>query len=66
MFAANRAQLMSLIAINILGQNTPAIAATEADYGEMWAQDATAMYGYAGASADRGDVEPIHSTPADH
>ena len=36
--AANRALLMSLIATNILGQNTPAIAATEADYAEMWAQ----------------------------
>ena len=35
MIAANRAQLMSLIATNILGQNTPAIAATEAEYGEM-------------------------------
>jgi PPE-repeat protein len=49
--AANRAQLMLLIATNILGQNTPAIVATEAHYGEMWAQDATAMYEYAGASA---------------
>src|SRR5271166_3209215 len=48
---ANRAQLMSLSATNIFGQNTPAIAATEAQYGEMWAQDAVAMYGYAGASA---------------
>ena len=28
--AANRAQLVALIATNILGQNTPAIAATEA------------------------------------
>ncbi|MGH3970478.1 MAG: PPE family protein, SVP subgroup, partial [Mycobacterium sp.] len=34
-----------------LGQNTPAIAATEAHYGEMWSQDAAAMYGYAGSSA---------------
>jgi PPE-repeat protein len=49
--AANRAQLASLVATNILGQNTPAIAATEALYAEMWAQDATAMYGYAGSSA---------------
>lgn len=49
--AANRSLLMSLIATNILGQNTPAIAATEAHYGEMWAQDAAAMYGYAGSSA---------------
>ena len=49
--AANRAQLMMLVATNFFGQNTPAIAATEAQYTEMWAQDATAMYGYAGSSA---------------
>src|SRR6201993_3503629 len=49
--AANRAQLASLVATNFLGQNTPAIAATEVHYGEMWAQDAAAMYGYAGSSA---------------
>ncbi|WP_368610100.1 PPE family protein, partial [Mycobacterium tuberculosis] len=48
---ANRAQLMALIATNVLGQNAPAIAATEAQYAEMWSQDAMAMYGYAGASA---------------
>jgi PPE-repeat protein len=47
---ANRALLTSLIATNILGQNTAAIAATEAHYAAMWAQDATAMYGYAAAS----------------
>jgi PPE-repeat protein len=49
--AANRAQLLALIATNFLGVNTPAIAATEAQYGEMWAQDAAAMYGYAANSA---------------
>ena len=49
--AANRAQLALLNATNIFGQNTPAIAATEAQYGEMWAQDAAAMYGYAASSA---------------
>ncbi|WP_156748077.1 PPE family protein [Mycobacterium sp. E3198] len=48
---ANRLLLMTLIATNFFGQNTPAIAATEAQYAEMWAQDATAMYGYAAASA---------------
>ena len=47
---ANRAQLAVLVATNILGQNTPAIAANEALYGEFWAQDAAAMYGYAGAA----------------
>jgi PPE-repeat protein len=49
--AANRTQLASLVATNVLGQNTPAIAVTEAQYGEMWAQDAAAMCGCAGASA---------------
>ncbi|WP_157011560.1 PPE family protein, partial [Mycobacterium celatum] len=45
--AANRSLLASLIATNILGQNSAAIAATEFHYAEMWAQDAAAMYGYA-------------------
>ena len=49
--AANRAQLALLTATNLFGQNTTAIAATEAQYGEMWAQDAAAMYGYAASSA---------------
>lgn len=57
--AANRAQLMALIATNILGQNTPAIAATEAQYAEMWAQDAMAMYGYAGSSAAATALSPF-------
>jgi PPE-repeat protein len=49
--AANRAQLAELLATNVIGQNSGAIAATEAQYGEMWAQDAAAMYGYASTSA---------------
>src|SRR6516164_475198 len=49
--AANRSLLLALVATNIFGQNTPAIAAAEAQYAEMWAQDAGAMYGYAAASA---------------
>lgn len=57
--AANRAQLMLLIATNFFGQNTPAIAATEAHYAQMWAQDATAMYGYAGSSAAASKVTPF-------
>jgi PPE-repeat protein len=59
MIAANRARLMMLIATNILGQNTPAIAATEAEYAEMWAQDASAMYGYAAASAVATELSPF-------
>jgi PPE-repeat protein len=57
--AANRALLVSLVATNIVGQNTPAIAATEAQYAEMWAQDAAAMYGYAGASAAATTLTPF-------
>jgi PPE-repeat protein len=57
--AANRAQLLSLIATNFLGINTPAIAATEALYGEMWAQDAAAMYGYAASSAVASVLKPF-------
>ena len=66
LIAANRAQLTSLIATNIFGQNTPAIAATEAQYGEMWAQDATAMYGYAGNSAAASTVDAVHRGAGDH
>jgi PPE-repeat protein len=61
--AANRSLLAALVATNILGQNTPAIAATEALYAEMWAQDAGAMYGYAGASAAATTVTPFNPPP---
>ncbi|GBE66513.1 PPE family protein [Mycobacterium sp. MFM001] len=61
--AANRALLASLVATNFLGQNTPAIAATEAHYAEMWAQDAAAMYGYAGSSAAASTVTPFTTPP---
>jgi PPE-repeat protein len=60
---ANRTLLMTLIATNILGQNTPAIAATEAHYMEMWAQDAAAMYGYAGSSAAATQLTPFTEPP---
>ena len=63
MIAANRTQLASLTATNVFGQNTPAIAANEAQYGEMWAQDATAMYGYAGNSAAASTLTPFTAAP---
>src|SRR5271155_589084 len=57
---ANRTTLAALVATNILGQNTPAIAANEAMYGEFWAQDAAAMYGYASsASAVSATLTPL-------
>jgi PPE-repeat protein len=57
--SANRAQLTSLIARNLLGQNTPAVAANEVAYGEMWAQDVAAMYSYAGDSQAASQVTPF-------
>jgi PPE-repeat protein len=59
--AANRSLLAVLVATNFLGMNTPAIAATEAQYAEMWAQDAVAMYGYAGSSAAATALSPFTS-----
>jgi PPE-repeat protein len=61
--AANRGQLTFLVATNIFGQNTSAIAATEVQYADMWAQDAAAMYGYAGQSATAAQVTPFTSPP---
>ncbi len=61
--AANRALLMALIATNFLGQNTPAIMATEAQYMEMWAQDAAAMYGYQAAAQTASTFTPFMSPP---
>ncbi len=63
--AANRAQLAVLVATNILGQNTPAIAANEAMYAEFWAQDAAVMLGYAGASAAAAQLSPL-TPPAEN
>lgn len=59
LIAANRSRLMSLVATNILGQNSPAIAATQAEYAEMWAQDAAAMYSYAAASVAASTLTPF-------
>ena len=61
--AANRSQTMALIATNILGQNTAAIAASEAQYAEMWAQDSAAMQGYASFSAVASRLRPFTSPP---
>ena len=63
LIAANRARLAALVAANLLGQNTPAIMATEAEYGEMWAQDATAMYSYAAGSASASTFSGLTPPP---
>jgi PPE-repeat protein len=51
------------VATNLLGQNTPAIAAAETQYAEMWAQDATAMYAYASGSAAATRLTPFAAPP---
>jgi len=61
--AANRALLAMLVATNVLGQNTPAIAATEAAYAEMWAQDAAAMYNYAGSASSAASLDQFSQPP---
>ncbi len=60
---ANRALLAALVASNVLGQNTPAIAATDAHYAEMWAQDAAAMYSYAGSSSAASQLTAFTEPP---
>ncbi|OBA57534.1 hypothetical protein A5647_23905 [Mycobacterium sp. 1100029.7] len=60
---ANRVQLATLMSTNFFGQNSAAIAANEAEYGEMWAQDAAAMYQYAGNSVAVCDVTQFNPPP---
>jgi len=61
--AANRAELAQAVATNVLGQNTGIIAQLEAQYGEFWAQDASALYTYAGQSAAAAKVTPFAAAP---
>jgi len=56
---ANRGQFLSLVRSNLFGQNAPAIAAAEAEYEEMSAQDVAAMFGYhTSASATLAQLGP--------
>lgn len=52
-----------MVATNILGQNTAAIAATEAEYAEMWAQDVAAMAGYDVGTTAAGAAQTPFSVP---
>jgi PPE-repeat protein len=61
--AANRAETAAAVQANVFGQYTALIAQLEAQYGQMWAQDAAAMYSYAGQSASASQVTPF-ATPA--
>lgn len=59
----NRTQLQNLVATNIFGQNTSLIAALEAAYAQMWAQDAAAMQGYATSAYTATQLAPFHEPP---
>ncbi len=61
--AANRALLATLVATNFFGQNTPAIAATETAYAEMWAQDAASMYNYAASASSATTLTQFDQPP---
>lgn len=61
--ASNRMQVTQLQSTNVLGQNTPLIAQLEAQYGQYWAQDAGAMYSYAGQSSAATKVSPFQKAP---
>jgi PPE-repeat protein len=61
--AANRALLAQLIATNFFGINFPAIAATELQYLQMWADNTTAMLGYRATSVQTMTMQPFTSPP---
>lgn len=61
--ASNRSLLASLVATNLFGQNTSAIAAAEAQYAEFWAQDASAMNSYVSSSAAATKVSAFTEPP---
>jgi PPE-repeat protein len=61
---ANRTRLAALVASNLLGQNAPAIAATNIEYEQMWAQDIVAMSSYAQTSLATTQLTPFQ-TPRD-
>ncbi|WP_205874610.1 PPE family protein [Mycobacterium camsae] len=63
---ANRLHQLALIATNFLGQNTPAIAAADFLYIDMWVQDVVAMLGYlADAVAVAVSLTPFSALPAE-
>lgn len=64
MVTANRTTLSSLLTTNIFGINAPAIAATELQYVEMWAQDVAAMVAYyLGATSVASTLTPFSAPP---
>jgi len=64
LIAANRMELVQAQQTNVLGLNNGVIAQLEAQYSEFWAQNAAALYSYAGQSAIAAKVTPYTSAPA--
>ncbi|GFG69657.1 PPE family protein [Mycolicibacter senuensis] len=62
--AANRSAQATLVAGNVLGQNSAAIATLDAEYAQLWVRDALAMYGYAARSAAAAMLTPFTEPPA--
>jgi PPE-repeat protein len=60
---ANRTMLAHLIATNFFGINFPAIAATEAQYMQMWAGNTTAMLGYHATRLQTMTLQPFTPPP---
>ena len=61
--AENRMLYRTMAAANVFGQFTAQIAAVEAEYADMWAQDAEAMYGYAATSSAATILTPFANPP---
>lgn len=60
---ANRQLLAQLIATNFFGINFPAIAATELQYLQMWADNTTAMLAYQATSLQTMALQPFTPPP---
>ncbi|OIN79878.1 PPE family protein [Mycobacterium malmoense] len=63
LIALNRAELTQAQATNVLGLNNGIISQLEAQYQEFWAQNAAALYSYAGQSAAAAKVTPYQNAP---
>jgi PPE-repeat protein len=61
LITANRAELTTLVSNNFLGQNTGAIAQNEAEYLDMWIQDALGMDTYQLNSSSASGALPAQS-----
>jgi PPE-repeat protein len=60
---ANRTRLAQLLATNTFGKNLPAIAQTEDQYQDMWANNSAAMSRYLTASAQATTLPQLASPP---